>query len=125
MKRVVLSIILFIALCAVAAGSYLYIVGTTTRLLNKVEFVAHSFTDGDYGAAFTAAEEADEMWVQFRKRRFLIIDRDNVAEITAALARIKSLADGEKHELLTECAAVAALLRHYVENQKVNLYNVL
>ena len=140
MKRAILCIILFLALCAVAAGSYFYIVGTTTRLLNKVELVAYSFSGGDFETAREAAREADELWTDFRKRRFLIIDRDNVAEITATIARIRSLADlssgtippsagGEPpetgRELITECHVATALIRKYIDKQRLNVYNVL
>ncbi|MCL2638568.1 MAG: DUF4363 family protein [Oscillospiraceae bacterium] len=129
MKRAILCIFIFAALCALAAGSYIYIADSTARLLNQVEFVANSFADGDYAAVFTAAQEADELWQEFRKRRFLIIDRDNVAELTASLARIRSLAaegDMEKsREIITETAVAAALLRQYAEHQKINLYNIL
>ncbi|MCL2109396.1 MAG: DUF4363 family protein [Oscillospiraceae bacterium] len=131
MKRIILCIILFIALCALAAGSYFYIVGTTTRLLNKVEFVSKSYSDGEFHAAYTAAREADELWAEFRKRRHLIIDRDNVAEITSGLARIKSIAGDSSEsgkadrELIHEAAATTALLRQYYNKQQINLYNIL
>jgi len=122
MKRVILCIIIFIALCGLAAGSYLYIIGSTTRLLNKVEFVAQNFTDGDYDAAFTAAREADEMWTDFRKRSFLVINRDDITEITATLARITSLSD---EQILVECNVAIALLRQYEDKQRINFYNIL
>jgi hypothetical protein len=133
MKRAILCIFIFAALCALAAGSYIYIADSTARLLNQVEFVAQSFADGDYAAVFAAAHEADEMWRDFRKRRFLIIDRDNVAELTASLARIRAFAselgtenDLQKNrEIVTETAVAAALLRQYTEQQKINLYNIL
>jgi hypothetical protein len=133
MKRAILCIIIFAALVALAAGSYLYIADSTAELLNKVEFVAYSFVNGDYGAVFAAAQDAEEMWKDFRKRRFLIIDRDNVAELTASLARIRKLSEdipqtvSERggQELLVECAVAKALLQQYLENQKVNLYNIL
>jgi uncharacterized membrane protein len=125
MKRLILCIVLFIALCAVAAGSYLYIVGTTTRLLNKVELVMNSFTDGDLVLARETAEEADKLWTDFRKRRYLIIDRDNVAEITATIARIHSLAVREDEEIVTECYVATALIKKYIDKQKINFYNVM
>ena len=131
MKRVILCFVLVAALCALAAGSYFYIVGTTVELMNKVEFVAHSFTGGDYETASAAAGDAYKIWTDFRKRRFLIIDRDNVAEITASLARIDSISleaykSKEKdQELITECAVAAALLKQYFEKQRVNIYNIL
>jgi D-aminopeptidase len=131
MKRAIICIFIFAALCALAAGSYIYIVNSTERLLNQVEFVALSFAEGDYAAVFTAAEQAEEMWREFRKRRFLIIDRDNVAEITAALARIRLFASepsalqNDAKELLTETAVAAALLRQYLEHQRINFYNIL
>ncbi|MCL2076935.1 MAG: DUF4363 family protein [Oscillospiraceae bacterium] len=130
MKRAILCLILIVALCAVAAGSYFYIVGTTTNLLNKVELVAHNFSYGDFEAASDTAGKAFETWTDFRRRRFLIVDRDNVAEITSTLARIKSIAYENKgtneksHELLTECAVATALLRQYTEKQKINVYNI-
>jgi HAMP domain-containing protein len=130
MKRAILCIFIFITLCALAAGSYLYIANSTERLINQVEFVAHSLADGDYAAVLTAAQEADEMWREFRKLRFLIIDRDNVAELTASLARLKALAyelsgGGEAREIITETAVATALLRQYLEHQRINLYNIL
>jgi hypothetical protein len=135
MKRALICIFIFAALCALAAGSYLYIVNSTEQLLNQVEFVALSFVNGDYAAVFTAAQEAEEMWQNFRKHRFLIIDRDNVAELTASLARIRLLAgtgepppalsERDGQELLIETAVAAALLRQYLEHQKINLYNIL
>ncbi|MCL2697109.1 MAG: DUF4363 family protein [Oscillospiraceae bacterium] len=135
MKRAILCIVIFAALCALAAGSYIYIADSTARLLNQVELVAKSLTDGDYTAVYEAANEADEMWRDFRKRRYLIIDRDNVAELTSSLARIRALAgDGKPpaaiserdgQELLVETAVAAALLRQYLEHQKINLYNIL
>jgi hypothetical protein len=133
MKRAILCIFIFAALCALAAGSYIYIADSTEQLLNQVEFVAHSLANGDYGAVFTAAHEADEMWREFRKRRFLITDRDNVAELTASLARIRALtgeptaaiSERDGQEILIESAVAAALLRQYLEHQRINLYNIL
>jgi len=124
MKRVILCVIILAALCALAAGSYFYIVDTTTRLLNKVELVGRSFAEGDYQTALGTAEDAYEIWSNFRKNRYLIIDRDNVAEITASLARIKSLANARSEEVVTECSVAAALLDQYTEKQKPNGYNV-
>jgi hypothetical protein len=125
MKRVILCIILFLALCAIAAGSYFYIVGTTTRLLNQVELVSQSFSKGDFAKAHEVAEEADRLWTDFRKRRYLIIDRDNVAEITATVARIRSLTERENEEVVTECYVAVALIKKYIDKQKVNFYNVM
>lgn len=125
MKRIILCIILFIALIALTAGSYLYIVGTTTRLLNKVEFVSYSYSRGEYEAAFTTAEQAEELWRQFRRRRYLIVDRESVTEISEGLARIKQLTAERQTGLTDEIAVVTSLLRQYHENQKINLYNIL
>jgi HAMP domain-containing protein len=125
MKRVIICIILFLALCALAAGSYFYIVNTTTRLLNKVELVMHNFAEGSFTGAQEAAGEADRLWTDFRKRRHLIIDRDNVAEITATVARIRSLAERESDEIETECAVAIALINKYLNKQWVSFYNVM
>lgn len=125
MKRAILCIFIFLALCAIAAGSYFYIVNTTTQLLNKVELVMVSFTDGDFNTARDAAKEADRLWTDFRKRRHLIIDRDNVAEITATVARIRSLAEREIEEITTECHVAIALINKYLNKQRVNFYNVM
>ncbi|MCL1823973.1 MAG: DUF4363 family protein [Oscillospiraceae bacterium] len=127
MKRLILCIILFIALCALTACSYLYIVSTTSKLLNKVEFVAYSFSEGDFVSALEAAEKADDLWLDFRRRRFLIMDRDNVAEITESLARIRCFAEepSDSRELAAECRVAAALLRLYWEKQRLNLYNIM
>jgi len=125
MKRAIICIFIFAALCGIAAGSYIYIADSTARLLNKVELVIYNFADGEFEAALLAADEANEIWAAFRKHRYLIIDRDNVAEITVTLARIRTYAAEENPELFAEGEAAAALLRHYIENQRVNIYNIL
>jgi len=57
MKRIILSLVLFAALCALAAGSYIYIAGATARLLNRVELVASEYYEGNYNAALELEEE--------------------------------------------------------------------
>jgi len=125
MKKLILCIVIFAALCALAAGSYFYIVGTTARLLNKVEFVARSFSEGDLQAARDSATEAEEIWIDFRRHRHLIVDRGSEGEITSTLARMRALAEDGDDEAAVESKAASALLMQYIEKQWVNLYNIL
>jgi hypothetical protein len=90
-----------------------------------VEFVARSFSEGDIEAAQDSARSAEQLWLDFRKRRYLIVDRGSEAEITAALARMRAFAEDENDEAAVESRAVSALLKQYIEKQWVNFYNVL
>lgn len=124
MKRVVISGVLLLGICALVIGSYFYITNSTSELIGKAEMVQKSFENGDIEETKLLAEKTEDLWKRFSSNRLLWAENEYIMEIGMLVARVSTMAKTGSEDLPVECSALLSILNDFYNNQIPNYKNI-
>jgi len=108
-KRVYFCAVLFIALITFASLTGVYVRGKIAEVRDIIVLIEQEQAEG---GSVLYAKSALKKWDDFRKKAWLLSNKQLVAEITASLARIDAAVTRDKDGALQECAAAKKFIEH-------------
>jgi hypothetical protein len=125
MARKIAAISFVILILAVSITGKAIIDSKINSLLNDLEKIEKLAMDGDKIAAVDEANKFVEQWDKSEKILSVFITHSEIDNVNIALEQAVSyLNTDENDDFLAKSAELKKLLKHLIDNEKVNLQNI-